>query len=198
MSLIPFLKCIASSKFTQIKDCGFMSMIRYLIKYTKGILIDQVRIPKQNKTKKHHRRLSQENHVGSRPAWASEWVQCHPSPFNDECVSKLKIRKEPGCSTTTTRTQQAEYFLRSVGTGQQWKRPGFALGMWGLRSHLRISGLTGQAPWSRLFALHFAPKWAASMECILLTFACVYFFWRKWQWYFWQFLINEETSLSGW
>jgi hypothetical protein len=64
----------------------------------------------------------------------------------------------------------------------------------GLRSHLRISGLTGQALWSRLFALHFAPQWAVSVECILLTFACVYFFRRKWEYHFWQFLISEETD----
>lgn len=34
--------------------------------------------------------------------------------------------------------------------------------------------------WSRPTALHFAPLWIASMECVPLTFACVYFFWRKW------------------
>lgn len=59
---------------------------------------------------------------------------------------------------------------------------------------LGISRPMGQAPSSRLLALCLAPLWALSVECISLTFAFVYFSWRKWVYYSWRFLINEETD----
>lgn len=45
-----------------------------------------------------------------------------------------------------------------------------------------------------LLALCLAPLRALSVECISLTFAFVYFSWRKWAYYSWRFLINEETD----
>ena len=41
--------------------------------------------------------------------------------------------------------------------------------------------------WFRPSALHFALRWTASMECIPLTFASAYFFWRKSGFFFFFF-----------
>lgn len=71
------------------------------------------------------------------------------------------------------KTQQARYFLRVMGEGSAMGTAWLCIGNTSSESQGRYP------PWSRLFALYFVPLWAASVECISLTFAFVYFFWRK-------------------